>query len=69
MLAGVKDGHGRPLYTPQQIQAQLEESQVCPINTTTGPSAKPEENVLWKRRHWDAAVTYRNARQLFDYER
>lgn len=32
MLSSTRDAHGKPLYTNQQIQAQLEESQVCPID-------------------------------------
>ena len=31
-LRNMKDGHGKPLYTAQQIQAQLEDSQVCAID-------------------------------------
>ena len=31
-LKNMKDGHGKPLYTAQQIQAQLEDSQVCAID-------------------------------------
>lgn len=31
-LMSMKDGHGKPLYTAQQVQAQLEDSQVCAIN-------------------------------------
>jgi hypothetical protein len=31
-LANMKDGHGKPLYTAQQIESQLDDPQVCAID-------------------------------------
>jgi hypothetical protein len=66
--SGVKDGYGRPLYMPQQIQAQLEESQVCPIDHNNRSFGETRGICTSEEEALGCSIHILKSLQLFDHE-